>query len=263
MKVLSADAHHPPGAVPTAAAATEGDDIDGSTTSTSSSAATTKTTTTRTLIDPASQRSHTPRDTTRAGSTAATATISSTTTTTTSRAGTIARLMERGRQLYHHPPGWLPMVVLLQNQVLFALMHVLAKPALQYLPPIGLALMRVSLAVPLLFLLAKVEGSLSKIGRKDASYMVFLGVVGVALPQTLIFVGNKLAGPNIVAIMAPAAPVRARKSNSYMYIKYMQYIYYAAIVFSKQFNHSHTHDNQINKNRSMPQSSPRHCVWRN
>jgi drug/metabolite transporter (DMT)-like permease len=36
---------------------------------------------------------------------------------------------------------------------------------------------------------------------------MILGVFGVLLPQCLIFVGNRLSGPNIVSIMQPAAPV--------------------------------------------------------
>lgn len=37
--------------------------------------------------------------------------------------------------------------------------------------------------------------------------MLLLGIVGVALPQTLILVANQLAGPSIIAILSPAAPV--------------------------------------------------------
>lgn len=54
------------------------------------------------------------------------------------------------------------------------------------------------------------EKSLGKIKLRDYPYMAFLGLVGVALPQTLIFVGNQMSGPNVIAIMAPAAPVRGR-----------------------------------------------------
>lgn len=57
------------------------------------------------------------------------------------------------------------------------------------------------------------EGSLPKIGVRDWPYMAFLGLVGVALPQTLIFVGNQLSGPNVIAIMQPAGPVRRTKAE--------------------------------------------------
>ncbi len=112
-------------------------------------------------------------------------------------------------RLFREPPAWLPIVLLISNQVVFAGMHVVVSPALHYMPPIALAMMRVCLAVPLLFALARKEGALSKITRKDASFMLLLGVVGVALPQTLVFTANHLAGPNVVAIMAPLAPVDA------------------------------------------------------
>jgi len=129
--------------------------------------------------------------------------------TTSSAAGGVVPLSlsikERAVALYHDPPGWFPLGLLFTNQCLFALMHVVVKPALHFIPPIALAMMRVSLALPFLFLIAWKEGSLSKIGRRDARYMLLLGLVGVALPQTLVFVANKLAGPNVVAIMSPVS----------------------------------------------------------
>lgn len=115
-------------------------------------------------------------------------------------------IKERAATLYHDPPGWFPLALLCANQFFFAMMHVVAKPALHYIPPIALAMMRISLALPFLFLIAWKEGALQKIGRRDARYMLLLGLVGVALPQTLVFVANKLAGPNIVAIMSPVRP---------------------------------------------------------
>ncbi|KAM3574395.1 hypothetical protein VYU27_003688 [Nannochloropsis oceanica] len=64
-------------------------------------------------------------------------------------------------------------------------------------------MMRVSLALPFLFFVAWKEGSLPKIDRRNARYMLLLGLLGVALPQTLVFEADKLAGPNAVAIMTP------------------------------------------------------------
>lgn len=55
----------------------------------------------------------------------------------------LGRLVGRLHSLFANPPGWLPMVVLLHNQFIFAGMHVIAKPALHHIPPFALALMRV------------------------------------------------------------------------------------------------------------------------
>jgi drug/metabolite transporter (DMT)-like permease len=123
-------------------------------------------------------------------------------------------IKERAVALYHDPPGWFPLGMLVTNQFFFAMMHVVVKPALHFIPPIALAMMRVSLALPFLFLIAWKEGSLQKIGRRDARYMLLLGLIGVALPQTLVFVANKLAGPNVVAIMSPVRPVSSPPSLS-------------------------------------------------
>lgn len=69
---------------------------------------------------------------------------------------------------------------------------------------------QVSIAVPFLFLAAWKEGSLPKLTKwKELPYLTLLALIGVALPQTLIFVANKLAGPSIIAILSPAAPVYA------------------------------------------------------
>lgn len=55
----------------------------------------------------------------------------------------LGRVLSRTHKLFAQPPPWLPMVVLLHNQFIFAGMHVLAKPALRYIPPFALAMMRV------------------------------------------------------------------------------------------------------------------------
>lgn len=64
--------------------------------------------------------------------------------------------------------------------------------------------------MPFLFLIAWKEGSLPKLTKgRELPYLCLLAFVGVALPQTLIFVANQLAGPSIIAILSPAAPVYA------------------------------------------------------
>ena len=51
------------------------------------------------------------------------------------------------------------------------------------------------------------EGSLLSFTRQDIPMLGLMGLIGVAIPQSLTFVANDVAGPDIVAIMAPAAPV--------------------------------------------------------
>ena len=95
-------------------------------------------------------------------------------------------------RMFHEPPSWLPLAILFNNQILFALMHgksrciffflchvrdtnctveislysccshplslyplsVIVKPALSYIPPFALAMLRVAIALPFLFLIA-------------------------------------------------------------------------------------------------------------
>lgn len=53
----------------------------------------------------------------------------------------------------------------------------------------------------------KTTTGLHKTSPSDTLYFVSLGLFGVALPQGLIFVGNALAGPAVVAIFQPSIPV--------------------------------------------------------
>eukprot|EP00892_Ulva_mutabilis_P006514 jgi/Ulvmu1/4234/UM191_0007.1 len=85
---------------------------------------------------------------------------------------------------------------------------VASKVALDYIPPFPFAAMRVGIAVPLLWGFAK----LVEPGKVPCTYRHFLalaglGITGVVLPQGLIFVGIRLVGPDIVAIMQPTIPV--------------------------------------------------------
>lgn len=55
----------------------------------------------------------------------------------------LGRALGGARRMFAEPPSWLPLLVLLHNQFIFAGMHVVAKPALHYIPPFALAMMRV------------------------------------------------------------------------------------------------------------------------
>lgn len=85
---------------------------------------------------------------------------------------------------------------------------VMSKAALQQISPFTFATLRVAIAVPCLWALARLlePGGCPRHTRAIAAY-AFLGFTGVYLPQGLIFVGVKMVGPDVVAIMQPTVPV--------------------------------------------------------
>ena len=44
-------------------------------------------------------------------------------------------------------------------------------------------------------------------GRRDVPWLIVLGVLGVGIPQSLVFVGNHLAGAAYGPILVPTTPV--------------------------------------------------------
>ena len=85
---------------------------------------------------------------------------------------------------------------------------VVSKVALEYIPPFPFAAMRVSIALPFLWGFSRVvETGRIPFSFKHCLAIVGLGLVGVTLPQGLIFVGIHRVGPEIVAIMQPTIPV--------------------------------------------------------
>ena len=117
-------------------------------------------------------------------------------------------------------------------------MHITSHSALNYLPPTVYATFRIGMAVPLLFLSAGVQvatctspslwastvlrhatarrfdvfqgvGGLSnqepsfRTEWGDAPVFVILGLLGVAIPQTLVYVGNKVPTAVIHQLYAP------------------------------------------------------------
>jgi len=98
--------------------------------------------------------------------------------------------------------------VLLTNQLLFSLMHGLVNPALGFIPPFCFAFGRLVIALPFLSTVAFFsDGTLAKVDYRIAKYIVALGILGIALPQSLIYVGNHLAGAAITSCFAPVTPV--------------------------------------------------------
>lgn len=90
----------------------------------------------------------------------------------------------------------------------FFILAVSSKVALDYIPPFPFAAVRVAVALPLLwgFATAVESGSIPR-SIWHWSALAGLGVVGVFLPQSLIFVGVHMVGPDVVAIMQPTIPV--------------------------------------------------------
>ena len=83
-----------------------------------------------------------------------------------------------------------------------------SKVALEYIPPFPFAAIRVFIALPLLWGVAKAVET-GGIPHSKWHYLAVaaLGLTGVALPQGLIFIGIRRVGPDVVAIMQPTIPV--------------------------------------------------------
>jgi len=58
------------------------------------------------------------------------------------------------------------------------------------------------------------EGSLFKFKSSDVPILLFMGVIGVAIPQSLTFLANQMSSPDVVALMAPAGPVSSKSSDA-------------------------------------------------
>ncbi|CAD7705125.1 unnamed protein product [Ostreobium quekettii] len=110
-----------------------------------------------------------------------------------------------GQQVAH--PNWRTTHSLLfLAQLAFSGMHVMSNPALHYLPPLVFAAIRLSLALPFLFLTSKQEGEVT-MGWRDNAQLLVLGITGVAIPQSIIFVANELGGAGLVGILTPLSTV--------------------------------------------------------
>ena len=90
-------------------------------------------------------------------------------------------------------------------QALFAGMHTTASPALEYIPPVAFCALRLLLALPFLWWLARHEG-----GRwfrwHEFTFVVPMGAA-IGTAYVLIFVCNQRSGPNMTAMVQPAMPI--------------------------------------------------------
>eukprot|EP00192_Tetraselmis_astigmatica_P006068 CAMPEP_0117685656 /NCGR_PEP_ID=MMETSP0804-20121206/21898_1 /TAXON_ID=1074897 /ORGANISM="Tetraselmis astigmatica, Strain CCMP880" /LENGTH=521 /DNA_ID=CAMNT_0005497027 /DNA_START=188 /DNA_END=1754 /DNA_ORIENTATION=+ len=103
------------------------------------------------------------------------------------------------------------MGVLLLNQFLFATMHNVSHTALHYIPPVMFAFFRMLFSLPFLWFVSRMEinasGKPVEITQRVVVWTFGCGLAGVAGAQTLVLLGNALAGPSLTAIMQPGIPV--------------------------------------------------------
>lgn len=89
------------------------------------------------------------------------------------------------------PSPYVVYTILFINQIIFSGLHVFSKPALSYFQPFVFASLRILCSLPFIRWLAIQEGGLPHVPASDRRYLVTLGLVGVCLPQGLIFVGKE------------------------------------------------------------------------
>eukprot|EP01025_Chloroclados_australasicus_P039826 TRINITY_DN41460_c0_g1_i4.p1 TRINITY_DN41460_c0_g1~~TRINITY_DN41460_c0_g1_i4.p1 ORF type:complete len:311 (+),score=33.94 TRINITY_DN41460_c0_g1_i4:201-1133(+) len=86
-------------------------------------------------------------------------------------------------------------------------MQVFATPALNYIPPSIFSFLRVSQALLPLGLFARYKEGSPKFQNTIVFTHLVIGITGVTIPGFLIFVGDHLAGPDIVAVLQPTIPI--------------------------------------------------------
>ena len=92
-------------------------------------------------------------------------------------------------------------------QLLFAGMHVTSKPALDLIPPFAFCTLRLLLALPFLWWLARKEGS-RPFHPAELLYIPPMAVA-IGIAYSFIFVCNQRSGPIATAMVQPFMPVFA------------------------------------------------------
>mmetsp|Transcript_7750 Transcript_7750/g.22939 ORF Transcript_7750/g.22939 Transcript_7750/m.22939 type:complete len:538 (-) Transcript_7750:1033-2646(-) len=100
-----------------------------------------------------------------------------------------------------------PQFVLFLGQFAFAIMHVSSHRALNHIPPFAFSSIRIAIAVPFLLVSARVQEPEFRPQLSDIPWALAMGGIGISIPQTTIFIGNKLAGAAYAAIFTPTVPV--------------------------------------------------------
>jgi len=103
---------------------------------------------------------------------------------------------------------WRVHTALLFVQVMFGAFHVTGKAVLAYLPPLGVAGLRVLCATPLLLATAWVlEGNPFRLKVRELPTLALLGLLGVFANQVLFIMGLKFTTATNAGIIMPSIPV--------------------------------------------------------
>ncbi|GMH35030.1 hypothetical protein BSKO_02898 [Bryopsis sp. KO-2023] len=89
---------------------------------------------------------------------------------------------------------------------LYSGMHVLSKPALSYVPPFVFATIRVLMGLPFMYLISRMEERV-ELTWADSGLLMVIGLVGIGVGQSVIFVVNQLVGAGILAMMIPLSTI--------------------------------------------------------
>ncbi|GMH35056.1 hypothetical protein BSKO_02924 [Bryopsis sp. KO-2023] len=85
-------------------------------------------------------------------------------------------------------------------------MHVMSKPALQYLPPYVFATIRVSMGLPFMYLISRMEKRV-ELTWSDNGQLMVIGLFGIGIGQSVHFVANDMIGAGAMAMMIPLGTI--------------------------------------------------------
>ena len=126
--------------------------------------------------------------------------------TTTNNNNTVASIL---RKEYDHPSTVTTHLALTLVQLIFALMHTLANPALKHVPSFAFCTLRLACAMPFLWLFARLEKETREkemTWREQMWWVIPMGTfLGAA--YVLVFVCNERSGAIAVASVQPLMPV--------------------------------------------------------
>ncbi|GMH35044.1 hypothetical protein BSKO_02912 [Bryopsis sp. KO-2023] len=110
------------------------------------------------------------------------------------------------QKLYSQPPPLLLHLSFVLASWTYSGMHVLSKPALHYLPPYVFATIRVLMGLPFMYLISRMEKRVELTWADNGQLMV-IGLFGIGIGQSVVFVANTLIGAGILSMMIPLATV--------------------------------------------------------
>ncbi len=104
------------------------------------------------------------------------------------------------------PPGLEDFALLLLLALTWGSSFIFIKQAVETLPPLSLAVGRIAIGAAILLVIARVKGQAAPRGLALWGRMVFLGVIGNALPFFLIAWGEQYTPSNLAAILMATIP---------------------------------------------------------